>query len=138
VAEVVAVEPEPRLRLIAEAEAATVSLNIRVRDGVASRLPLEDDSCDVGVASLVLCSVPDQDEALEELRRVIRPGGELRFYEHVASSGRRLAGAHRDRASGLCDRDVSAVPGSKPRRRSASGPRHTCSAPPVVPSDDPA
>jgi ubiquinone/menaquinone biosynthesis C-methylase UbiE len=31
----------------------------------------------------VLCSVPDQDRALAELRRVVRPGGELRFYEHV-------------------------------------------------------
>jgi ubiquinone/menaquinone biosynthesis C-methylase UbiE len=38
---------------------------------------------DASVASLVLCSVPDQDRALCELRRVIRPGGELRFYEHV-------------------------------------------------------
>jgi ubiquinone/menaquinone biosynthesis C-methylase UbiE len=35
------------------------------------------------VASLVLCSVPDQQRALSELRRVLRPGGELRFYEHV-------------------------------------------------------
>ena len=33
--------------------------------------------------SLVLCSVPDQDRALSELRRVLRAGGELRFYEHV-------------------------------------------------------
>jgi ubiquinone/menaquinone biosynthesis C-methylase UbiE len=31
----------------------------------------------------VLCSVPDQMRALAELRRVLRPGGELRFYEHV-------------------------------------------------------
>jgi ubiquinone/menaquinone biosynthesis C-methylase UbiE len=95
VTEVVAVEPEPRLRRIAQAEAADLSLNIRVRDSVASQLPLEDDSCDVGVASLVLCSVPAQGEALQELRRVIRPGGEPRFYEHVASPNRRLAHAQR-------------------------------------------
>jgi len=95
VTEVVAVEPEPRLRRIAQAEAASLSLNIRVRDGVAAQLPLEDDSCDVGVASLVLCSVADQGETLRELRRVIRPGGELRFYEHVASPNRRLARAQR-------------------------------------------
>ncbi len=37
------------------------------------------------MASLVLCSVPDQAVALGELRRVVRPGGELRFYEHVQS-----------------------------------------------------
>lgn len=91
VTEVIAVEPEPRLRRIAEAGAATVAVDISVVDGVASRLPLEDGSCDIGVASLVLCSVRDQDQALEELRRVIRPGGELRFYEHVAAEDRRLA-----------------------------------------------
>lgn len=33
----------------------------------------------------MLCSVPDQDLALAELRRAIRPGGELRFYEHVVA-----------------------------------------------------
>ena len=50
---------------------------------VADHLPLDDESVDAAVASLVLCSVPDQDRALSELRRVLRPGGELRFYEHV-------------------------------------------------------
>jgi ubiquinone/menaquinone biosynthesis C-methylase UbiE len=38
---------------------------------------------DAAVASLVLCSVPDQQQALAEISRVLRPGGELRFYEHV-------------------------------------------------------
>ena len=50
---------------------------------VAGRLPAEDGSFDAGVASLMLCSVPDQRRALAELFRVIRPAGELRFYEHV-------------------------------------------------------
>jgi ubiquinone/menaquinone biosynthesis C-methylase UbiE len=58
---------------------------VRVLPGVADALPLEDESVDAAVASLVLCSVPDQDRALAELRRVLRPGGELRFYEHVIS-----------------------------------------------------
>ena len=48
-----------------------------------TRCPSRMQSADVAVASLVLCSVPDQDRALAELRRVLRPGGELRFYEHV-------------------------------------------------------
>jgi ubiquinone/menaquinone biosynthesis C-methylase UbiE len=73
VTELIAVEPEPALRRLAEAEATKVPSAVRVVDGVASRLPLEDPSCDVGVASGVLCSVRDQDEALRELRRVIRP-----------------------------------------------------------------
>ena len=50
---------------------------------------------DAGVASLVLCSVPDQAAALHELRRVIRPGGELRFYEHVVARDRTAAGVQR-------------------------------------------
>jgi ubiquinone/menaquinone biosynthesis C-methylase UbiE len=44
-----------------------------------------DAAFDAGIASLVLCSVPDQSNALAELRRVIRAGGELRFFEHVVS-----------------------------------------------------
>src|SRR5438477_205963 len=57
----------------------------RLRAQVADRLPAEDASCDAGVASLVLCSVADQAAALAELHRVIRQGGELRFYEHIRS-----------------------------------------------------
>jgi ubiquinone/menaquinone biosynthesis C-methylase UbiE len=80
---VLAVEPEPFLRGIATDEAGRSSVPIEVVDGVADALPAEDASQDAGVASLVLCSVPDQERALAELFRVIRPRGELRFYEHV-------------------------------------------------------
>jgi ubiquinone/menaquinone biosynthesis C-methylase UbiE len=86
VEKVLAVEPEPLLRQAAEEEAKEAPLPIEVVDGVAGNLPVEDGSQDAGVASLVLCSVPDQERALAELRRVIRPGGELRFYEHVVAS----------------------------------------------------
>jgi ubiquinone/menaquinone biosynthesis C-methylase UbiE len=91
VKEVVAVEPEPYLRRKAEQAAARAAVQVRVVDGLADALPVEDASFDAGVASLVLCSVPDQDAALGELHRVIRPGGDLRFYEHVISNrpGRR-------------------------------------------------
>jgi ubiquinone/menaquinone biosynthesis C-methylase UbiE len=81
VTEVLAVEPEAHLRHLATAAAAPVP--VTVVDGVAEALPAEDGSFDAAVASLVLCSVPDQGRALAELRRVLRPGGELRFYEHV-------------------------------------------------------
>jgi ubiquinone/menaquinone biosynthesis C-methylase UbiE len=86
VTEVIAVEPEPYLRAKAEKAAAEATVPIRVVDGLADALPLEDEGVDAGVASLVLCSVPDQSVALAELRRVIKPGGELRFYEHVISN----------------------------------------------------
>jgi ubiquinone/menaquinone biosynthesis C-methylase UbiE len=83
VTEVIAVEPEPTLRERATEAAARAPVPIRVLPGIADELPSDDESVDAAVASLVLCSVPDQGRALSELRRVIRPGGELRFYEHV-------------------------------------------------------
>jgi len=82
---VVAVEPEPYLRAKAETRAFAAAIPVEVVNGTADRLPLTDGSIDAVVASLVLCSVPDQSVALAEAFRVLRPGGELRFYEHVAA-----------------------------------------------------
>jgi ubiquinone/menaquinone biosynthesis C-methylase UbiE len=86
VTEVVAVEPEPHLRSIAETSARRSTVPVTVVDGLADRLPAADGSCDAAVACLVLCTVPDQDTALAEIRRVLRPGGELRFFEHVRAA----------------------------------------------------
>jgi ubiquinone/menaquinone biosynthesis C-methylase UbiE len=95
VTEVVAVEPEPFLRARAAEAAATARVPVTVVEGVADRLPAEDGAFDAAVASLVLCSVPDQATALAELRRVLRPGGELRFYEHVVAHEPRAARVQR-------------------------------------------
>jgi ubiquinone/menaquinone biosynthesis C-methylase UbiE len=84
--EVLAVEPEPRLRRIATEEAGRVRVPVRVVDGVADVLPAADAAFDAGVASLVLCSIPEPAAALAEMHRVIRPRGELRFYEHVRAN----------------------------------------------------
>jgi len=83
VTEVVAIEPEPTLRAVARKAAAGAPVPVSVGEGTADSLPLADGEMDAAVASLVLCSVPDQAGALGELHRVLRPGGELRFYEHV-------------------------------------------------------
>lgn len=80
-----AVEPEPTMRANAAKEASRVALDVEVVEGTADALPAPDASVDAVVVSQVLCSVPGQASALAELRRVLRPGGELRFYEHVAS-----------------------------------------------------
>jgi ubiquinone/menaquinone biosynthesis C-methylase UbiE len=85
VEELVAVEPEPYLRKRAEETAGSVALAVRVLDGTAAALPLDAGAADALVVAGVLCSVPDQQAALAEFRRVLRPGGELRFYEHVRS-----------------------------------------------------
>jgi ubiquinone/menaquinone biosynthesis C-methylase UbiE len=92
---VLAVEPEPLLRKAAVEEARSASVEIEVVDGVASALPAEDASQDAAIASLVLCSVPDQTKALAEMRRVLKPGGELRFYEHVVAHKSLPAGLQR-------------------------------------------
>jgi ubiquinone/menaquinone biosynthesis C-methylase UbiE len=85
VTEVVAVEPESFLRSRAEEAAGSAPVPLTILDGTADALPVPDAAFDAGIASLVLCSVPDQSNALAELRRVIRAGGELRFFEHVVS-----------------------------------------------------
>jgi ubiquinone/menaquinone biosynthesis C-methylase UbiE len=75
------------LRSKAETAAKSANVPIRVLAGVADELPLENESADAAVASLVLCTVPDQSRAFAEIRRVLRPKGELRFYEHVIPRG---------------------------------------------------
>jgi ubiquinone/menaquinone biosynthesis C-methylase UbiE len=83
VTEVLAVEPEPYLRRVAERKVSGAAVPITVVGGLAEALPAEDGSCDAAVASLVLCSVPDPALALAEMFRVVKPGGHLRFFEHV-------------------------------------------------------
>jgi SAM-dependent methyltransferase len=86
VTEVIAVEPEPHLRAIAQANAERARVLVTVIDGVADRLPADDGSCDAAVTSLVLCTVPSLATALAEIRRVLKPGDQFRFFEHVQAS----------------------------------------------------
>jgi ubiquinone/menaquinone biosynthesis C-methylase UbiE len=86
VSEVIAVEPEPYLRRRAEQAAGKAPVPVEVVDAIADELPLADGEVDAAVTALVLCSVPSQETALAELRRVVCPGGELRFYEHVVAN----------------------------------------------------
>ncbi len=99
VEQVVAIEPEPYLLRKARRAAGAAAVPVSVEAGVAQQLAFPDASFDAAVASLVLCSVPDQAAALAELRRVLRPGGQLRFFEHV----RAPAGA-KARAQAFADR----------------------------------
>ena len=146
VTELLAVEPEPYLRAKAAEAAASASVRVTVVDGTADRLPAEDASCDTAIACLVLCSVPDQSAALAELHRVLRPGGELRFYEHVLSHKPQVARSQRvvdrvfwPRAFGGCHtaRDTpSAIADAgfaiERQRRLTVGPRFVPAAPHVL------
>jgi len=91
VTEVLAVEPEEYLRARALTAAREAPVAVTVVNGIAERLPADTASFQAAVASLVLCSVHDQDQAVAELARVLRPGGELRFFEHVRADTPRLA-----------------------------------------------
>jgi ubiquinone/menaquinone biosynthesis C-methylase UbiE len=91
VQELVAIEPEPNLREMAIEAARGAPIPVRVLDGTAESIQLEDASVDAAVIAGVLCSVPDPEAALGEVARVLAPKGELRFYEHVRARNARLA-----------------------------------------------
>lgn len=84
--EVVAIEPEPRLNAIAQRTAATAPVPVTVTDSTVEELDAVTPF-DAVVCSLVLCSVENQESVLQQLFSVLRPGGELRYMEHVASGG---------------------------------------------------
>ncbi|MGM0346185.1 MULTISPECIES: class I SAM-dependent methyltransferase [Streptomyces] len=87
VAQVVAVEPEPLLGRLARESARRAPVPVDVVPGAAEALPVESGAFDAVVLSLVLCSVRDVARALEEARRVLRPGGQVRFFEHGRGGG---------------------------------------------------
>ncbi|MFI9804075.1 class I SAM-dependent methyltransferase [Streptomyces sp. NPDC052301] len=88
VAEVVAIEPEALLRQLALESAVRAQVPVDVVPGAAEALPVKSEAFDAAVLSLVLCSVRDLARALSEVRRVLRPGGEVRFFEHGRGGGR--------------------------------------------------
>lgn len=88
VAQVVAVEPEPRLAARAQAAAAAASVPVVLTNETVEEFR-GGPPFDAVVCSLVLCSVRDPAMVLRRLYELLRPGGELRYLEHVASAGLR-------------------------------------------------
>ncbi len=85
---VVAIEPEPRLAVLARAAASAAAIPVDVNDETVEEFG-DGETYDAVVCSLVLCSVRDPGTVLKQLYSVLRPGGELRYLEHVASAGAR-------------------------------------------------
>lgn len=88
VTQVVAIEPERRLATQARAAAATATVPIEVTGETAEAMA-DGEPFDAVVCSLVLCSVDEPETVLHQLYSRLRPGGELRYLEHVASPGLR-------------------------------------------------
>ena len=89
-------EPEPAMVRRLERRAREQAPLAKILRAPAEDLPFEDGTFDVAVSTLVLCGVSDQPRALRQLRRVLRPGGQLLFIEHIRSGDARLA-RHQDR-----------------------------------------
>ncbi|WKG02138.1 class I SAM-dependent methyltransferase [Mycolicibacterium sp. HK-90] len=86
VTEVVAIEPERHLAEVARAAAAHAPVPVTVTSDTAEKFS-SAEPFDAVVCSLVLCSIEQPDDVLRQLFSLLRPGGELRYLEHVAGSG---------------------------------------------------
>jgi SAM-dependent methyltransferase len=88
VEQVVAIEPELRLVELARAAAATAPVPVEVSNRTVESFSA-DQPFDAVVCSLVLCSVASPDSVLRQVLSLLKPGGELRYMEHVATNGAR-------------------------------------------------
>jgi SAM-dependent methyltransferase len=89
--ELILVEPEPAMRRRLEPRVRRSDRHAIILDASAEQLPLADESVDTVVSTLVLCTVERPDRALAEIARVLRPGGQLLFIEHVRAETPALA-----------------------------------------------
>jgi ubiquinone/menaquinone biosynthesis C-methylase UbiE len=89
--ELVLTEPSPPMVAKLERRAKQSGTASSVMAAEAERLPFEDDRFDTVVSTLVLCTVNEPRQAIDEIARVLRPGGNLLFLEHVRADSRRLA-----------------------------------------------
>lgn len=85
VTKVWALEPSAPLTRMAERAARATSLDVEFIGLPAEQIPLDDQSVDTVVVTYTLCTIPDVGAALRQMRRVLRPGGQLLFCEHGAA-----------------------------------------------------
>lgn len=82
VREILGLDPAPRLITMARRAAESTGLPVTFLEHSAEQIPLEAASVDTAVVTWTLCSIPDAGQALHEMRRVLKPGGQLLFVEH--------------------------------------------------------
>lgn len=132
-----AVEPAAVARRLAARRVAAVPVPVEFVGVDGEELPLDDASCDAGLSTFTLCTIPRPDRALAEIYRVLRPGAQFHFLEHglspdaaVARWQRRLEPLQRFLADGChLTRDTSALVGAagfelvRIEQRYAKGPK---------------
>ena len=82
---VYAVEPASAARQLAEERIAESHVHVEHIGLRGESIPLDDGSCDGALSTFTLCTIPDVEAALAEVRRVLRPGGRFHFLEHGVS-----------------------------------------------------
>ncbi|MFQ5956026.1 MAG: class I SAM-dependent methyltransferase, partial [Kiloniellales bacterium] len=110
-------DPSEQLLRMARKAAGTAPFGIELVNRGAEEIPFDDDHFDSVLTTWTLCSIPDATKALEEMRRVLKPDGELIFIEHGLAPERRVAGWQRrlsplwGRVTGGCnlDREMDAM-----------------------------
>lgn len=80
------VELSPRMLALARERAAELGRDVDLREGNAEHLLIEDAAFDTVVCALGLCTIPDPERAIAEMRRVLVPGGRLVLLDHVGST----------------------------------------------------
>ncbi len=81
----VGIDPDPHMRVRAEPRAEAAGQSGQILAAGAEALPFDDGAFDELVITFALCTIPDVDAAVAEMRRVLVPGGRLHFVEHTRS-----------------------------------------------------
>ena len=82
---VIGLDPSPRLLEMASEAKDKAAVPVELLEDSAEAIPLDDNSVDTVVTTWTLCTIPDAMRALGEMRRVLKPGGQLLFVEHGRS-----------------------------------------------------
>lgn len=85
VRKITAVDPNPGMNAVAQKRINASSIGVAHRILSAERMPLGDATFDSVVSTWTLCSIPNVDQALKEIVRVLKPGGKFFFLEHGRS-----------------------------------------------------
>jgi SAM-dependent methyltransferase len=89
--ELILAEPAAPMRMRLEKTVRRSGRTATILDAVAERIPVDDGSVDTVVSTLVLCTVDEPVVVLDEIKRVLGPGGRLLFLEHVRAESAWLA-----------------------------------------------